>query len=189
MQYLKNYSKLDTCCIIGGCSVKKIVVQEDASCYELIKSRTKNNIIDLVENSHVSHFLGGMNIGFEQYAAEAVIELKEKYPQLTLEGILPYENHSINWTGGQRNKYYSIMNKIDREVLLQYHYTDDCMKKRNQYMINKSKYIIFFGEGTSCLDNLIEYARTKGRIVINMDYDESVFPRKEYIFNINFNKH
>lgn len=180
---MKSVSKLSTCCFIGGCNRNNLVLfEEKAQYYKNIKLGIEKKVVYLIEKLFVTNFISGMDIGFEQCAAEAVLEKKEKYPQITLEGVLPYETHSINWTAAQRNKYYSIMEKSDREVLLQYHYTDDCMRRRNQYMISKSKYIIFFQDGTSNIDNLILYARLKGRAVIVIDAGEMQFSGSESIF-------
>jgi len=178
---LKTVNRLNTCCFIGGCKQNNLFLFDEKSpYYKDIKLKIEKNIVYLIENLFVTNFISGMDIGFELCAAETVLEKKEeKYPQITLEGVLPYETHSINWTAAQRNKYYSIMEKSNREILLQYHYTDDCMRKRNQYMINKSKYIIFFQIGTSNIDNLILYAKSKGRIVMIIGSDEMKFSGNE----------
>ena len=170
MQSLKNTDRSNTCCFIGDGNQNKIFLfDEKAPYYKEIKSKIEKNVVCLIENFSVTNFMSGMDIGFEQCAAEIVLEQKQKYPAITLEGVLPFENHSVNWTWAQRNKYYSIMEKSDKEILLQYHYTDNCMSLRNQYMINNSKYIIFFQCETSNLDNLILYAKSKKRVVLIID--------------------
>lgn len=180
---MRTVNRLNTCCFIGCCNQNNLFLfDEKTSYYKDIKLKIEKNVVYLIEKLFVTNFMSGMDIGFEQCAAETVLEKKEKYPQITLEGVLPYETHSINWTGAQRNKYYSIMEKSDREVLLQYHYTDDCMRRRNQYMINKSKYIIFFQDGTSNIDNLILYAKSKSRVIIIIDSDEMRLSGNELIF-------
>lgn len=170
---MKNANKFNTCCFIGdGIQNNLFLFEEESPYYKDIKLKIEKNVVYLIEKLFVTNFLSGMDIGFEQWCAETILEKKENYPHITLEGVLPYEMHSINWTRAQRNNYYSIMGKSDREVLLQYHYTDDCIKKRNQYMINKSKYIIYFQYGTSNIDNSVLYAKSKGRVVINIDSDK-----------------
>lgn len=167
---MKNVSRLNTCCFIGSCTRNSLVLfEEETPHFKEIKSKVQESVVYLIEKLSVTNFISGMDIGFEQFAAEAVLEMKEKYPQITLEGVLPHEMHSINWSTDQRKKYYSIMEKSDREVLLQYHYTDDCMRKRNLYMINKCKHIIFFKDGTGNTDNLILFTKSKGRNVIVID--------------------
>jgi uncharacterized phage-like protein YoqJ len=112
-----------------------------------------------------------MGLGFEQYAAEMVLELKDEYSLITLEAVLPYENFPIEWNETQRDKYYSIMQKIDKEILIQYHHTKECMRKRNMYMINKSNYIILLCNNTREIYNLTLYARSNKKNVFIMEPD------------------
>ena len=178
-----NVKKLNTCCFIGDGNQNNQQLFEEKTLHFIgTKLRIEKMIVNLIESLYVTNFISGMDIGFEQCASEIVLKKKEMYPQITLEGVLPYELHSINWTGVQRNKYYSIMEKCDREILLQYHYTDDCIRRRNQYMINKSKYIIFFQKSTSNIDDLILYARLKKRNIMIIDSDEIQHSRNESIF-------
>ena len=169
---LKNMKRLNTCCFIGSCTEDRLSSFEEKRTFlnntELV---IEESIIYLIECFSVTNFLSGMDIGFEQYAAEVVLKKKKDYPQITLEGVLPYETHSVNWTEAQRDKYYSIMEKSDREIMMQCHYTWDCMTKRNLYMINQSKHIVFFNEGTGEVDRLILFSKAKGRnvIVINSE--------------------
>ncbi|MDD2496439.1 MAG: SLOG family protein, partial [Tissierellia bacterium] len=143
-----------------------------------LKSRLKETMTILIEDFSVTHFISGMEFGLEQLSAEFVLDLKTKFPSITLEGAIPYENQVINWTESQRDKYYSIMQKIDNEVLLQYHYSYDCMRKRNLYMMNKSKFIILYTNNTNKIDNINEYAKSIGKFVINMDIETSnIIPR------------
>ncbi len=169
---LKNMKRLNTCCFIGSCTEDRLSSFEEKRTFlnntELV---IEESIIYLIECFSVTNFLSGMDIGFEQYAAEVVLKKKKDYPQITLEGVLPYETHSVNWTEAQRDKYYSIMEKSDREIMMQCHYTWDCMTKRNLYMINQSKHIVFFNEGAGEVDRLILFSKAKGRniIVINSE--------------------
>ena len=43
----------------------------------------------LIEKENVTHFISGMAIGIDMYAAEIVLDLKKSYPGITLE--LSYE--------------------------------------------------------------------------------------------------
>lgn len=173
---MKNMDRLNTCCFIGDNNQNKMF--EKTPYYKDIKLKIKSSVVYLIENLFVTNFMTGMDIGFEQCAAEVVLEQKQKYPAITLKGVLPYENFSINWTWSQRNKYYSIMEKSDKEILLQYHYTNNCMRLRNQYMINNSKYIILFQCEASSLDKLILYAKSKKRAVIIIDCGDKYLDNK-----------
>ncbi len=164
--------RLNTCCFIGSCTEDRLsLFGEERPFLNNTELVIEESILYLIECFSVTNFLSGMDIGFEQYAAEVVLKKKKDYPQITLEGVLPYETHSVNWTEAQRDKYYSIMEKSDREIMMQCHYTWDCMTRRNLYMINQSKHIVFFNEGTGEVDRLILFSKAKGRnvIVINSE--------------------
>jgi uncharacterized phage-like protein YoqJ len=48
-----------------------------------IKRQLLRMIIGLIEKKHVTHFISGMAIGTDMWAAEIVLELKEEYPNIT----------------------------------------------------------------------------------------------------------
>ena len=52
-------------------------------------------IVRMIEEEGVTHFISGMAQGVDLYAAEIVLELKEQYPQITLECAIPYEQMCI----------------------------------------------------------------------------------------------
>jgi uncharacterized phage-like protein YoqJ len=88
-----------------------------------------------------------MALGVDQWAAETVLSLQERFPQITLESALPCETQEA-WTVEQRERYFSILERCSKETLLQKHYTSDCMQKRNDYMVNKSSYVIAVWDGS-----------------------------------------
>lgn len=164
-------NQLKTCCFIGDYlqfSSTKANVQYP---YKIeLKAVFRERIIHLIEDLSVTHFMCGMELGIEQYAAEIILDLKKLYPQIKLEGVLPFETHAAEWLEYDRDRYFSIMKRIDKETLLQYHYSKDCMRKRDLYMISKSKYIITVSHGADKrIDNLISQSQSTGRVVYVMD--------------------
>ena len=66
-----------------------------------------------------------------------------------------------------RDRYFDIVMSCDEETMLQRHYTKDCMQKRNQYMVDKSDYVIAVWNGKpSGTGNTVCYAESKGKTVI-----------------------
>ena len=53
--------------------------ESDERCVAL-KSKLRECIIKLIEQENVRHFITGMAIGVDMYAAEIVLQLKEIYP-------------------------------------------------------------------------------------------------------------
>lgn len=169
---MKPFNNFNTCCFIGDQTESRLFTfKEDNKYFKSFIANNKEKIADLIENFSVKYFISGMEPGFEQCAAETVLELKDKYPGVQLECAIPYETQSINWTERQRDKYYSIIERSDKEILLQHHYSSDSIRKCHYYMINKSKYILLCKNSTGTSRNVIKYAKSIGRIVFIIDPD------------------
>ena len=162
--------KHNTCCFIDYCS-------QDASVnlshynpdYAKLKTKLRELCMSLIEDFSVTHFISGMNFGLEQASADIVLEIKNKYSGITLEGVIPYENYTINWAEDKRNKYYSIMQNIDIEVMLQHNFSQDCMINRDLYMINESKYIILYTNNTDEIKAINKYVKSMGKVAFILD--------------------
>ena len=92
--------------------------ESDKRCTSL-KSVMRDQIVALIENEGVTHFITGMALGVDMYAAEIVLDLKSKYPHITLESAIPCETQAIKWSVASRERYYNIAAKCDKETMLQ----------------------------------------------------------------------
>lgn len=93
-----------TCCFTGH-RPERLPFRTDEShsdCVKL-KEQLSQEIERLITGEGVRHFISGMTAGTDLTAAELVLELKKKYPQITLESAIPYEEQAIKWTAAQRN--------------------------------------------------------------------------------------
>lgn len=160
--------KNKTCCFTGHRLQRFLfgLNEKDARCCAL-KKTLREEIIRLIEKEDVRHFISGMSIGIDMYAAEIVLDVKKDHPDITLECAIPCETQAANWTEAQRERYYSIAAQCDKETILQAHYTHDCMEKRNKYMVDQSDVIIAVCSGSSGgTGKTVDYAMTKGKSVI-----------------------
>ena len=115
--------------------------ESDERCTAL-KEKLRSLIVKLMEEEGVTHFISGMAQGVDMYAAEIVLELKKQYPQITLECAIPYERQAVRWPEALRDRYFSIAEHCDQETMLQTHYTQDCLWKRNQYMVDHADIVL-----------------------------------------------
>ena len=163
--------KKKTCCFTGHRpqSLPFGFNENDARCAAL-KKALREQIIHLIEKENVTHFISGMAIGIDMYAAEIVLDLKKSYPGITLESAIPCETQPVKWSEALRERYYNIAAQCDKETMLQTHYTPDCMDKRNKYMVDQSDVIIAVWSGSpSGTGKTVTYALSKGKPVIVID--------------------
>lgn len=140
--------------------------ENDERCVKL-KEVLKEQIINLIEAENVTHFITGMALGVDLYAAEIVLDLKARYPNITLESAIPCETQAVKWSMAQRERYYDIAAQCDKETMLQSHYSPDCMDKRNRYMVDHADFIIAVWDGRpSGTGKTVTYARGRSRKAI-----------------------
>lgn len=140
--------------------------EQHADCVRL-KALLRQEIESLITIHKVKHYITGMALGVDQWAAEAVLELKEKYPEVTLEMALPCETQAVNWTKQQRKRYFSIAERSDIETMLQRAYTTNCMNKRNRYMVSNSQIVLAVWNGKfGGTGHTVNFAKRLGREIV-----------------------
>lgn len=94
------------------------------------------------------HFISGMALGCDLYFAEAVLELKEIYPAVTLEAALPCPGQADRWSQDNRRRWQALVDACDLETVVQNHYDRFCMLRRDRYMADRSSLILAVFDNT-----------------------------------------
>lgn len=127
-------------------------------------------IVSLIERGVVFFGAGGA-LGFDMLAEEAVLRLKERYPQIRLVLVLPCppEQQTLKWNAEQKRRYYDILAKADKVRVLSDRYTSSCMLDRNRHMVDSSGYLIcYLRENKGGTDYTVRYAERVGIEVIRV---------------------
>lgn len=117
--------------------------------------------------------------GVDLYCAEAVLELREKYPYITLTAVIPHAEQSKKWSAEQKARYQAILQQIgtDNQIIIHQRYTPRCMLERNQYMVNLSERVIAVYDGAShggTLFTLVEAIKRKLEVVMIDPEDRTI---------------
>ena len=136
-----------SCCFTGHRPAKLPwgLNENDERCTAL-----KNEISARLEGIYIAgyrHFICGMALGCDTYFAEAVIKLRERYGDVTLEAAIPCGTQPDRWTAEQRKKYNSLIDSCDEITVVQIEYTPDCMQRRNEYMVDNSSLLLACYDG------------------------------------------
>ncbi len=117
-------------------------------------------------------FLCGMAIGFDMICAETVIELKKKCSDIKIIGVLPCKNQDNKWSVKDKERYRSLLNKLDGIRCIYDEYIGaECMRERNRYMVNNSSLMIALFSGLAGgTKSTIDYARKQGLEIIIISY-------------------
>ena len=124
----------------------------------------------LIENGF-NYFISGGALGVDQDFAEAVLHAKQIHPEIKLEIAVPCKNQADHWSKVAQLRYFSILERADKVVVLSEHYTRFCMQKRNEYMVNRSGLVLAYwnGEETGGTWNTISYAKISQKKIIIRD--------------------
>lgn len=108
-------------------------------------------------------FLCGMAQGCDLYFAEIVLDLRDRHPEIRLEAILPCPEQANAWPEAERLRYAALCSRCDGREVLQPHYSEGCMLRRNQIMVERAQVLIFVYDGSGGgTGNTVRYAGKLG---------------------------
>ena len=158
---------MKVCAIVGSGNRKAPEAYKNPGFKNSLYSRLES----LILGENVTYFLSGMSVGTEMLASEIILELKERYPHISLESVIPYENQASRWNEELRDRYFKIAACCDRETMLQKHYSPDCFNRQDLYMIEKADIIISaWIQPTTRKDRDLSFAQKLGKRVIDITY-------------------
>lgn len=136
-----------TCCFTGHRPEKLPwgTDESDQRCLDL-----KRRIAAALEDAYqkgMRHFICGMALGADHYFCEAALDLRHRYPGVTVEAAIPCEEQASRWREEDRNRYFALVKACDFETMVQHHYDRGCMLRRNRYMVDHSSMLIAAHDG------------------------------------------
>lgn len=166
--------KRETTCCFTGHRPDKLPWKDNESdprCQSL-KERIDGALEQAYERGY-RHFICGMALGCDTYFCEAVLKLRARQKDITLEAALPCEEQAARWREGDRNRYFSLVAQCDYETMVQRHYSNGCMQRRDRYMADQSSLLIAAYDGMTLGGTMytLTYAMRHGVEVQILDID------------------
>ena len=129
------------CCFTGH-RPEKLGVSEARA-----KALLKSAIQQAISEGYVT-FLSGMARGIDLWAAEIVIEEREKNDNIHLVCVSPFNGFEMRWSEQDKTTYYSIMEQADLVKYISQHYYKACFQVRNEWMVDRVSRVIAAYNGT-----------------------------------------
>ena len=136
--------------------------EEDIRCVDF-KQRIRFVIEALVKNGY-SHFLTGGALGFDTFAAEAVMGIRRQSPWVTLEVAVPYDDQPEHWEPYSKLRYQWILNQADIVTWVSHAYSRTCMRSRNHYLVDHCDLLLAAYDGRpGGTRHTVDYAQSQGK--------------------------
>lgn len=129
------------CCFTGHRDLPKNLIPQ-------IRRDLDGHLEKLYTFYGVKAFISGGAIGFDMLAAEAVVELKHRYPDVKLIFALPCVEHTKKWSDSAVAKFRILSLYADEIIYVSQGYYTGCMHVRNKYMLENSEYCIAYCKKT-----------------------------------------
>ena len=133
-----------------------------------IKERLKFAIQQAVKDGFTT-FISGMARGVDMWAAEIVLEEREKNDNIKLICASPFEGFEKSWSFIEKHRYKTILKRADYVKYVCDHYSKQCFQIRNVWMVDHSARVIAVYNGESGgTKNTIRYATSKDIEIYNV---------------------
>lgn len=140
----------------------------DSNELETVSQRLENVLIELIKKGY-RYFGSGGALGFDLLAAQAVLNLREKYPQIKLILVLPCADQTKFWNQNEIRIYEEIKGQANKTVCLSAKYSSGCMHKRNRHLVdNSSVCISYLRKQSGGTYYTVEYAKAQNVRIINL---------------------
>ena len=150
-----------TCCFTGHRNILSADQEE-------IALQLEKTITELI-HAGIDRFIAGGARGFDTLAAQTVLLLRKRYPDIKLILALPCLSQTKGWCKNDVAVYETIKSQADEIVYTAQDYTRGCMHKRNRYMVDSSSVCVccwMRDKGGTAYT--VHYAEKKGLKIINI---------------------
>ena len=162
----------EICCAFTGHRPARLpwgANESDPRCLAL-----KEALAQSVEEAYAAgcrHFLCGMAQGADLYLGEAVLSLRDRRPNVTLEAAIPFAGQADRWPQTDRDRRQAILDRCDYETVVQHSYSPGCMARRNRYMVDRARRLIavYDGQPQGGTYQTLAYAMQKGLTITIVD--------------------
>ena len=139
-----------------------------------ISKRLEDTLVTLIEQGYC-YFGAGGALGFDTLAAQTILSLRGRYPQIRLILVLPCLNQTRGWPQADIDTYEEIKRCADKVTYTSEHYFQGCMQKRNRHLVdNSSVCICYLTKPTGGTAYTVDYARRMGLRIINIAGPDSL---------------
>lgn len=121
-------------------------------------------IVVWLEENKPDSVISGMALGWDLALANATLQVK-----IPLSAYIPCPNQELKWSKVDQIEYNNLLEKADNITYISEYYTNWCMQKRNEAMVEDSNLVLALFDGSSGgTKNCVDFAKKKNKEIINL---------------------
>lgn len=93
-------------------------------------------------------FQSGMAVGFDLAAAEAVLELRSRRPDVRLIAAVPFSGQETRFAAADRARFRRVLAAADRTEVLSPVYHRGCYAVRNDFLVDNARVLVAWYDGS-----------------------------------------
>ncbi len=110
---------------------------------DILAQRT-DALLEKLYSQGYRDFISGAALGFDALAAECVIRLKGRHPDVSLHLAIPCSTQADRWSAADCERYERILYNADSTHVLSRCYYMGCMQVRNRFMVDRSAFCLCY---------------------------------------------
>ena len=135
-------------CAFTGYRPAKLPFGYDEKCPLALDFRKRlRETIEFLILQGYRHFISGGAQGMDIMAAETVLDLQKRYPDVTLEMAIPFEGQAGRWPESYRARWQRCVESADVVTVLSHEYTKSCLFARNRYLVTQANLLLACYDG------------------------------------------
>ena len=138
---------------------------------EEVERRVEKVVEELIRQGYLYFGAGGAR-GFDAISSETVLRLKERYPQIHLILVLPFDeqySRENDWTSADIEQYRWLKARASKIVTIASSYSPGIYYRRNRHLVdNSSVCVAYMTRRDSGTGYTVSYAREHSIKIINI---------------------
>lgn len=131
------------------------------------KDKLEKAFLTLIDNGYDT-FLIGMALGFDTVCFR-LLEGLRKQKDIKIIACVPCEEQDKLFSALQKDEYRQMLESADQKIVLSKNYTQKCMQKRNEFMVDNSSIVLaYLTKNFGGTKNTVDYAKKMGVVVVNL---------------------
>jgi uncharacterized phage-like protein YoqJ len=137
--------------------------------------RQLGTVVAALHEEGVRDFYCGGALGFDTWAAQVVLALRRKDPEVRLHLVIPHWGQERAWPQEDQAEYTRILREANTSHVLRDEYQQGCMQQRNRELVDRAEILVAYCvKETGGSAYTVKYARKKGRRVLLLGQQEQL---------------